>query len=636
MKHSLTLSACFAAVLGCAAVCAPPMPARAQASPHASAPKGPPPGDPLGPDLYAAIRYNRDGDVRSLLDKGAQTEARNWLGFTPLLWAAARGNENACAILIEHKADVNASSPYGAPLEFATIGGNPKVVKLLMDHGAQLSATRSDRITALMSAADTGNVPILQLLLQRKPDVNALDAAGSTALMHAARRGQVKAAQLLLDSGAAVNTKDNDGRTALMYAALNGYPEVVRQLVSASASVDERDRAGDTALVLAARGSGDASVAGLLLKAGANAAARDSHGRTSAEIALRRGYRSCALAIDPRASVSAPVGSLAQRARQAALLSLPLIESTTHNFTEHSGCVSCHHQGLGLLTTGTAKSLGFGIDSQLAASEQKLVLAGADANIADLRKLLPHPEMYKYFVAVDMNELSPEVGSTLTALDSHGAPRGEAVEALATLLARQQMADGAWGYGFDREPIQSSRFTMTAYAVRVLNAYAPASLDSERQERIGKALAWLVTTPAQTNEDRAFRLLGLKWAGAPPKEIEKAAADIRRTQRRDGGWAQFTGPTTAGAGFTRSDAYATGESLYALHVGGGMKPTDAAYQRGAKYLLDTQEDDGSWFVNKRAIPANNYFDTGFPHGESQFISYGATCWSTMALMFAAH
>ena len=47
------------------------------------------------------------------------------------------------------------------------------------------------------------------------------------------------------------------------------------------------------------------------------------------------------------------------------------------------------------------------------------------------------------------------------------------------------------------------------------------------------------------------------------------------------------------------------------------------------------EDDGSWFVNKRAVYANNYFDTGFPHGESQYISYGATCWSTMALMFAA-
>jgi hypothetical protein len=209
------------------------------------------------------------------------------------------------------------------------------------------------------------------------------------------------------------------------------------------------------------------------------------------------------------------------------------------------------------------------------------------------------------------------------------------IEIFTTLLARQQEENGSWGFGINREPLESSPFTSTAYALRVLHTYAPPALEAERKERVQKALAWLMATPAQTTEDRAFRLLGLKWAGAPKAEIDKAIADVRRTQRKDGGWAQFQGASFAGAGFTRSDAYATGESLYALHVGGGIKTSDAAYQSGVKYLLNTQQEDGSWFVNKRAIPANNYFETGFPHGESQFISYGATCWSTMALMFAA-
>ncbi len=56
------------------------------------------------------------------------------------------------------------------------------------------------------------------------------------------------------------------------------------------------------------------------------------------------------------------------------------------------------------------------------------------------------------------------------------------------------------------------------------------------------------------------------------------------------------------------------------------------YQRGVRFLLRTQEADGSWFVNKRAIPLNNYFDTGFPHGQSQYASFNATCWATMALL----
>ena len=60
--------------------------------------------------------------------------------------------------------------------------------------------------------------------------------------------------------------------------------------------------------------------------------------------------------------------------------------------------------------------------------------------------------------------------------------------------------------------------------------------------------------------------------------------------------------------------------------------TAPAYRRGAAYLLRTQQGDGSWFVRTRAIPSNPYFESGFPHGRSQFISYAGTCHGTMALL----
>ena len=69
-----------------------------------------------------------------------------------------------------------------------------------------------------------------------------------------------------------------------------------------------------------------------------------------------------------------------------------------------------------------------------------------------------------------------------------------------------------------------------------------------------------------------------------------------------------------------------------LGLAGGLPVTDPVYQRGVQFLLRTQEGDGSWFVNKRAIPVNNYFDAAFPHGESQFASFNGTCWATMALL----
>jgi hypothetical protein len=71
--------------------------------------------------------------------------------------------------------------------------------------------------------------------------------------------------------------------------------------------------------------------------------------------------------------------------------------------------------------------------------------------------------------------------------------------------------------------------------------------------------------------------------------------------------------------------------LFALNQAGGVAGTDPSYRRGVDYLLKTQCADGSWFVKSHAIPSNPYFESGFPHGKSQFISYAGTCWATMAL-----
>jgi hypothetical protein len=108
----------------------------------------------------------------------------------------------------------------------------------------------------------------------------------------------------------------------------------------------------------------------------------------------------------------------------------------------------------------------------------------------------------------------------------------------------------------------------------------------------------------------------------------KSAADLlRREQNGDGGWGQLVG--------LNGDPYATGMVLVALHWGIGLAVTDPVYQRGAEYLLRTQEADGSWFVHKRAAASNAYFESGFPHGKFQFISYAGSCWATMALIYAA-
>ncbi len=101
---------------------------------------------------------------------------------------------------------------------------------------------------------------------------------------------------------------------------------------------------------------------------------------------------------------------------------------------------------------------------------------------------------------------------------------------------------------------------------------------------------------------------------------------LLQSQRDDGGWAQLTGVET--------DAYATGTALVALHQGGGLATRDAAYRKGLRYLLAGQLADGSWHVKTRSKSIQTYYESGYPHGEDQFISISAAGWATTALALA--
>ena len=131
------------------------------------------------------------------------------------------------------------------------------------------------------------------------------------------------------------------------------------------------------------------------------------------------------------------------------------------------------------------------------------------------------------------------------------------------------------------------------------------------------------TIPEDT-QDRAFKLLGLLWSGASAAEVAHEKSALLALQRADGGWGQLPamGP----------DAYATGQALYALRAA-GVPATATAYHTGVNYLLRTQLQDGTWFVRTRSFPVQPYFETGFPHGASQFISTAATGWATIALAY---
>ena len=189
-----------------------------------------------------------------------------------------------------------------------------------------------------------------------------------------------------------------------------------------------------------------------------------------------------------------------------------------------------------------------------------------------------------------------------------------------------QNAKGYWETtGNSRPPMTSDDLITTAMAINILRVYGRPAEKADTAQRLARAAEWLASAQAGTTQERAFRLLGLAWAGGPASAIEQAAQVLTGAQQPDGGWAQLPAMGT--------DAYATGEALYALHTGGGMAPGANVFRKGTQYLLRTQAQDGSWHVKTRALPFQPYFDSGFPYAKDQWISAAGTSWAAMALSF---
>jgi squalene cyclase len=219
---------------------------------------------------------------------------------------------------------------------------------------------------------------------------------------------------------------------------------------------------------------------------------------------------------------------------------------------------------------------------------------------------------------------APSTGYIALGLAAEDYPADENTDAMIIELAGRQHLDGSWTAFGHRPPLEYSRISATALAVRALQLYGPPGMKPRLQRQIDKARAWLQAASPASNSDRAFKLLGLSWAGGEPQEIEAEVHALEKQQRQDGGWAQQPS--------MESDAYATGLTMFALHTGGNVSTDHPSYERGVQYLLGTQLDDGSWHVKSRSFPFQPYFESGFPHGHDQWISAMATGFATVALV----
>lgn len=124
--------------------------------------------------LVVAAQCGAIETAELLLQLGANVNASDEHGSTPVFHAATSGNGNMLRLLISHGADLEAANTnVGPPLAWAIHGHRTECVLLLLDAGADPNRPDLDGETPLHHAVNTENVRVVDQLLQHGADVNA-------------------------------------------------------------------------------------------------------------------------------------------------------------------------------------------------------------------------------------------------------------------------------------------------------------------------------------------------------------------------------------------------------------------------------------------------------------------------------
>jgi uncharacterized protein len=283
------------------------------------------------PSVVDAAKSGDKAALRALVAKTstAAVNTPDGDGSTALHWAAYRDDLESAELLIRAGANVNAANDLGVtPLWTASQGGSDAMVAKLLAAGASPNAALLAGETPLMVASRSGYASVVEQLIAKNADVNAHGARGQTALMWAAAQIHPAVVKVLVAHGADIKAKSeawsemmavpphgylgynkmvpHGGETALMFAARVGDLESARLLVAAGANVNDADAWGVSATTLAAH-SGFTDLVAFLLDKGADPNAAGPGFTALHEAIMRRDEKMVGALLDHGADANLPL-----------------------------------------------------------------------------------------------------------------------------------------------------------------------------------------------------------------------------------------------------------------------------------------------------------------------------------------
>jgi len=254
--------------------------------------------------LMAAVRQGDLARIQVLLDHGADPNVSNEFGTTPLLFSAAQSvkgqaqpiSGQVIKLLLQHGANVNAQAINGRNALMAAAGsGSIENVQILLAAGANPNLQSKNGDSALLEATARGHTDVVIALLLADANANLKDINGQTPLMVAIRQApqysRVRSpyeviADALLAHGANPDIRDHNGQSPVTLVAAGDKNVLIYPLIDHHANINVTDptAAGATPLIIAAR-HGNTALVKALLRAHPDLTYRDQNGETALEYA---------------------------------------------------------------------------------------------------------------------------------------------------------------------------------------------------------------------------------------------------------------------------------------------------------------------------------------------------------------
>jgi hypothetical protein len=286
-------------------------------------------------------------------------------------------------------------------------------------------------------------------------------------------------------------------------------------------------------------------------------------------------------------------------------------------------CAACHHVPMPLWALSEAERQGYEIDKRFVADTTESLLGSRDKLMAS--KIYPNPAdpPDPRPQGRGLNMGLPFLSIAAQSLPSLEAGQKQSLKLIAEEIVKKQQPDGSWEFfaTLRRPPINESQTTDAAWIILALEGETGPDAPESQRAALSRATAWLDAVKlSDTHQDKILKvLMGARFA-KPRETMQATIDDLLALQRADGGWSQ-TVPEL------KSDAFATGQTLYVLSLA-GYTAEQSEIKRGIDFLVATQTPDGSWPMISRSTP------DGSP-GSSKLltpITCAASSWATLGLV----